>query len=234
MAKKTREKFKVMKNVFDMFTLRTLFDLESKGHFIEDTLVPISVGKESNIFWGESEQDNVIVKIYRVQSCDFNRMYDYIKHDPRFLKMKRQRRKVILSWVQREYRNLLNAREAGVKAPIPYAILNNVIVMEMIGDEVPAAKLKDDLPEKPKEFFNDIVDMTKRFYKYGYVHGDLSHFNILNYNQKPVFIDFSQSTTLNNPSAEEYLERDINVVSEFFRKLGVKVDEKKVLKKIRS
>ena len=49
MAKKSKEKFKVYKNVFDEFTLRTLFHLESKGHFLEEALVPISIGKESII-----------------------------------------------------------------------------------------------------------------------------------------------------------------------------------------
>ena len=97
MAKKSKEKFKVYKNVFDEFTLRTLFHLESKGHFLEEGLVPISIGKESNVFWGQGKAGEVVLKIYRLETCDFNRLYDYIKYDPRFLKLKKQRRKVILA-----------------------------------------------------------------------------------------------------------------------------------------
>ena len=59
MAKKSKEKFKVYKNVFDEFTRRTLFELESKGHFLEESLIPISVGKESNVFWGQSQDKEV-------------------------------------------------------------------------------------------------------------------------------------------------------------------------------
>jgi len=234
MAKKSREKFKVYKNVFDEFALRTLFELESKGHFLEEDLVPISIGKESNIFWGQGKAGEVIVKIYRLESCDFNRMYDYIKYDPRFIKLKKQRRKVILAWAQREYRNMLKAREANVNAPLPHAILNNVLVMELIGKHAPAAKIKDVLPKNPKRFFDEIVKNIQRFYKAGYVHGDLSKFNILNDNETPALIDFSQATPLQNPNATDYLKRDIKNVSDFFRKLGVKIDDEGILRKITS
>ncbi len=60
------------------------------------------------------------------------------------------------------------------------------------------------------------------------VHADLSAFNILNHNEKPVFIDFSQCTTLDSSRVKEYLERDIRNISVFFRKLGLKIDENKI------
>lgn len=234
MAKKTKEKFKVYKNVFDEFTLRTLFELESKGHFLEEDLVPISIGKEANVFWGRSKEHEVVLKIYRMQSADFNRMYDYIKYDPRFLELKKQRRKVILAWAQREYRNLMIAREANVNAPLPYAIKKNVMVLEMVGKEAPASKLKDQVPKNPKKFFEQIVEDMKRYYRAGYVHGDLSAFNILNDNEVPALIDFSSGTQLNNPNADEFLKRDIKNVADFFRKHGVEIDDEKVYKKITS
>lgn len=234
MAKVTREKFKVYKNVFDEFTLRTLFKLECKGHFIEEELMPISIGKEGNIFWGEGDQGEVAVKIYRLETCDFNRLYDYIKFDPRFVQLKKQRRKVIFAWAQREYRNLLIAREAGISVPTPHIFLNNVLVMEMIGGNPPAPKLKDVIPKNPQKFFDEIVNSMKKFYKAGYVHGDLSHFNILNDNEKPVLIDFAQATPLQDSNAEMYLVRDVKNVCDFFRKLGLKIDDKEILKKIKS
>ena len=64
------------------------------------------------------------------------------------------------------------------------------------------------------------------------VHGDLSPFNILNDNETGVFIDMSQSTTLNNPNVKEYLLRDIKNVCDYFRKLGLKVKDEQVLKQI--
>jgi RIO kinase 1 len=233
MAKISREKFKTYGGVFDNFTLRTLFKLSSQGYFDDiEGLSPVSIGKESNVFWAKKGSTKVIIKIYRLETCDFNRMYDYIKYDPRYTGLKKQRRKVIFSWVQREYRNLLKSRQAGVKVPTPYAFLNNVLVEEFIGNKEPAPKLKDQIPKNKKKFFDEIVVQIKRIYKAGLIHADLSHFNILNLNEKPVVIDLSTCTPIDTPTAEEYLKRDVRNICNFFARYGLKVDQEKVIKKI--
>jgi len=73
--------------------------------------------------------------------------------------------------------------------------------------------------------------MTK-MYQNGLIHGDLSSFNILNYNEKPVIIDFSQATLVKTPNSEELLERDVKNVLHFFKKVGIKAKFEEVLKKI--
>ncbi|MFH1506371.1 MAG: RIO1 family regulatory kinase/ATPase, partial [archaeon] len=103
---------------------------------------------------------------------------------------------------------------------------------EYIGDKEPAQKLKDDVPKDPKKFFDLVVRNMKKLYKKGLIHGDLSDFNILNYHQKPVFIDFSQGTTADSPNADELLERDVRNICNFFRR-HINVDEKKTLEKIK-
>lgn len=224
MAKITREKFKTWGNVFDQFTLRNLFELSSKGHFIE-LKSPISTGKEANIFSAETEHGkDIIVKIYRLETCDFNRMYDYIKYDARYVNLKAKRREIIFSWAQREFRNLMKSREAGVRVPLPIQCKNNILLMELIGDSEAAPKLKDMYPDDPEKFTNKIIDYMKKLHKTGLVHGDLSEFNILNWNDKPVFIDISQGTILRSANAEELLDRDIKNMCRFFRKMGVEKD----------
>src|SRR3989338_11230858 len=212
---KKREDFKTMHDVFDNFTNRNLFKLISQGHF-RGLESPISIGKESNVFSALTEDDRrVMVKIYRLETCDFNRMYDYIKSDARFTRIKKSKRHIIFTWVQREYRNLLKAREAGVSVPTPMTFLYNILVLEFIGNEDSLAPmLKDKKPKNPKEFFNKIIENMKKLYKAGLVHADLSGFNILNYNEIPVLIDFSQTTSLEDSRAQEYLERDIRNRSE--------------------
>ncbi|MBW3002103.1 serine protein kinase RIO [Candidatus Woesearchaeota archaeon] len=231
MPKITREKFKTLKNVFDSFTERNLFKLISQGYF-DGLESPIFIGKEANVFTALKGRKRVVVKIYRLQTCDFNRMYDYIKFDPRFPNVKKQRRKTVFAWAQREYRNLLKAREAGVRVPTPITCLYNILVMEYIGDEEPALKIKDDLPKNKKKFFDTVILGIRKLYKAGLVHADLSHFNILNYKEKPVFIDMSQATPLEDPNAITYLERDINNICNFFKKRGVKAESEEIKKKI--
>lgn len=232
MAKRPwKEEWKTFGNVFDQFTERNIFKLASQEYF-EELQSPINIGKEANIFSAVKGDKKRIVKIYRLSTCDFNRMYDYLKYDPRFPGMNRNRRKIIFAWAKREYRNLLKARDAGVRVPTPYTILSNILVMEFIGNEKPAPMLKDHHPEEPERFLRDIIAHMRKLYKAGMVHGDLSAFNILNHNGKPVLIDMSQSTTLENTFAKEYLERDIRNVCNFFRKLDVECDEEEIKKKI--
>lgn len=233
MAKKFRERFKTLNDVFDQFTIRNLFVLSRKDHFVEGTLSPLSIGKEANVFTAEAKDGSrVVVKIYRLETADFKKMYDYIKPDPRYVNLAKKHRDIVFAWAQREYRNLLAARQAMVKAPLPIAFMKNILVMSMVGDDEPSQKMKDAIPEKLQEFLDAIMENIRRFYKAGYVHGDLSKFNILNYNEQPVLIDFSQASPLRAPHAEDMLKRDIHNVCEFFRKLDVTCDEEKLLAKI--
>ncbi len=232
MGTKQREEYKTLKAVFDLFTEKNLFKLISQGYF-DGLHSPISMGKEANIFTAKKGNDTRIVKIYRLQTCDFNRMYDYIKDDPRYADLKNKRRDVIFAWAKREYRNLLKAREAGVRVPTPYAVLFNILILEFIGDdEGIAQKLTQSPPKNAKEFFEDVVEQMKKLYKAGLVHADLSGFNILNFNEKPVIIDMSQATPLENHNSIAYLKRDVHNICKLFQKFGVKSDEEEVLKKI--
>ncbi len=233
MPKISKEKWKTWGNVFDEFTLRTLFKLASRGHF-ENMESPISIGKESNVFSAKTKHGRIIVKIYRLETCDFNHMYDYIRGDPRYENLKKQRRKIIFAWTQREYRNLMKAREAGVKCPTPIAFLNNVLLLELIGDSKNVApKVKDKIPRAKKKFFEDVVKNMKKLHKSGFVHADLSSFNILNYKEKPVFIDFSTGTPLSDMRSEEFLERDVRNVCNFFKRHGLDISESKTREEIK-
>jgi len=232
--KEGREKFKTKHDVFDEFTNRTIFKLITEGHF-RGLESPINIGKESNVFSALTEEGNrIIVKIYRLETCDFNIMYNYIKDDPRYDNLKNKKRKVIFAWVQREFRNLMNAREAQVSVPTPITFSNNVLVIESIGKNgLIAPMLKDSIPKNKKLFFDKIVDNIKKLYLAKLVHADLSAFNILNFNEVPVFIDMSQATLMRHPRAEEYLERDVKNICSFFNKIGLKVNENNTMKNIR-
>ncbi len=226
-----KEKYKTSHSVFDDFTDRNIYQLISQG-YIDGLIGPVSVGKEANIFSAQKGDELRIIKIYRLQTCDFNKMYDYIKSDPRYSGTSKRRREVIFAWAHRESRNLLKARDAQVRVPTAYTNLQNILVMEFIGDEGPAPKLKDKKPENVEEFFDDLVKQIKKLYKAGLVHGDLSGFNILNHNDKPVLIDMSQAAPLDDPNALEWLKRDIKNISTLFRKWGIEIDEEELFKKI--
>lgn len=235
MARITREKWKVFENVFDEFTLRTIFKLSSQGHYIE-LESPVFIGKESNVFTAKADNSKgrIIVKIYRLETCDFNKMYDYIRYDPRYSRLRKQKRKIIFAWTQREFRNLAKAREAGVNVPTPITFLNNILLEEFIGDNEIAIRIKDNPPKKPKMFYELVILNMKKLHSAGLVHGDLSEYNILNYKEEPVFIDFSQCTELRAPNAEELIERDASNIARFFNKLGVQTNKEQIIETIKN
>lgn len=233
-----REQFKTYKGVFDDHTERLLFRLHSEGLF-DHLAEPVSIGKEANIFTavkktgGDEGDKKLIVKIYRVENCDFSKMYGYIRQDTRFLNLKKKRRLIIFTWAKREYRNLLKAREAGCTVPTPLANREHIIVMEFIGDDHAAPKLTRAAPENPTAFYEAVMENMKKLHKANLVHGDLSPFNILNYNEKPVFIDFSQGTVLTAANADELLERDIRNIHVYFTKLGLKLKQDEMKRRIK-
>ena len=230
-----REDQKVRHNVFDDFTNRTIYKLITEG-YIEGLESPLFIGKESNVFTARhKDTTRVIVKIYRLESCDFNRMFDYIKADPRYHSLKKRRRNTIFAWVQREYRNLMIAREHGVAVPLPIAFMNNVLVLECIeSNGHVASKLKIAIPLDPLDFYEKTLLNMKKLHKAGLVHGDLSAFNILNRDESPILIDFSQATEYESERGEEYLVRDVRNVCTFFRGLGVDANDQKAKKAILS
>ena len=225
----TKERWKVYGNVFDEFTIKTLQKLSTQGYFT-DLKSSLSLGKEANIFSATKDDGSlVIVKIYRLQNCNFNAMFNYIKTDPRYANLHGQKRRIIFEWVRREFRNLLKARESGVRVPTPIHFLHNVIVMEFISDDedlaLPAPQVKNAIIHDPANFFSQILKQMQLLYTHAQiVHADLSMFNILMQNQQPIFIDMSQSTAINDPHAKEYLLRDCQNMMVLAKRIGVSVD----------
>lgn len=229
MVRNNREEWKTYGNVFDQFTNRLLFKMAGQG-FFEELKHTVAIGKEANVFIADKEDGFVAVKIYRLENCNFNKMHQYIRQDPRYIGLSNSRRKTIFSWAQREFRNLLKAREV-IRVPTPIIHKEHVVVMELIGHgNEPSPLLKDSPPENPEEFTNKIIENIKvLWHEAKLVHGDLSEFNIINHDEEPIFIDFSQSTVTESHDALELLERDIFNLCRYFKKLGIDKDYKKLL-----
>lgn len=232
---KSVEDRQVGSEVFDSITLKTLYKLANSG-YIHRLNGAISTGKEANVFKGADENGNfVAVKIYRVTTSDFKKMQTYIQGDPRFHVRTSNKRQLVNAWVNKEFRNLQRAEEAGVKVPKPIVAKNNVLVMEFIGDEEGDAALPmrhSDIRD-PEELLNKIIKNMKLLYgEAGLVHGDLSSYNILIQDREPVIIDISQGMTKDHPISEELLNRDIGNIVKDFKKLGIKVSNEEIKSKI--
>jgi RIO kinase 1 len=185
----------------------------------------ISAGKEANVYLAYDQSGiEVAVKIYKIDRNTSKWMRPYIIGDPRFKKIPKNISKLIFLWASKEYKNLKRAYKVGLNVPKPIHVTNNILIMEYIGVEsTPAPLLKDVKdPEDVESLFQEVMTFIKNLYQKAHlVHGDLSEFNILYHNYKPIFIDISQAVDIQHPNAEEFLVRDIENIVNFFNKLGI-------------
>jgi len=233
---------KIYSEVLDVRTLKVLYKLSSKGA-IKALGGVISTGKEANVFYADSIQnDDVVpaaVKIYRIETGEFRKMGEYIFGDTRFRIGKTTREELIFLWTEKEFRNLKRAYRAGASVPQPIVYLKNVIIMEFIGvDEIPAPVLSGipDISEfaDPFDLYKQIIKDVKLIYQNaGLVHADLSEYNVLLLDEKPYIIDMGQSVLKDHPHAMSYLERDIRNILRFFSKYGIKEDIDSVIELIK-
>ena len=157
--KKDNSERKTGNEIFDKITLETLYKLANQG-FIDILNGAISTGKEANVLTGITDDEKfVAVKIYRIATSDFKKMDYYLKGDPRFNVKTKNKRKIIYSWVTKEFKNLTRLHSAGVTVPEPITSSNNVLLIEFIGDEIgnPAQPVKNQPPQDPEEFWNKLM-----------------------------------------------------------------------------
>jgi RIO kinase 1 len=218
---------KTQDEVFDTTTLHTLEKLIS-DRIIDMLDFPISTGKEGNVFRAKTSDGGfVALKIYRTSTSTFKHISKYITGDPRFKSSLKNRREIIYEWTKKEFKNLQRATEAGVKTPKPIRKINNVLVMEYIGnDKRSAPELKDTILKNPDKTYKQLIKYIKFLYKKAQiVHGDFSQFNILIHNNNPYVIDLGQAVLIEHPLAYEFLRRDIENISRYFStKYGIKTD----------
>ncbi|MGD1060562.1 MAG: serine protein kinase RIO [Methanomassiliicoccales archaeon] len=215
---------KTLDEVFDKQAMFSIYKLMKNG-FIASIDFAISTGKEANVFHVTSpEGKSYALKIFRTSNLTFKRIARYIEGDQRFLGLHGSRRKIIMAWTTKEYRNLSRLDEAGVRVPKPIKFHNNMLLMEYIGTATqPAPMIRNVLLEEPEKVYKLIVKYMRLAYqKAELVHGDLSEYNIL-WQDGPVIIDCGQAMTLDHPNALEFLKRDVENVNHYFRSLDVDV-----------
>ena len=225
---------KTQDEVFDKATLHNMEKLIS-NKTINTLDFPISTGKEGNVFRGTTpNKEYVAVKIYRISTLTFKHISNYIIGDPRFESIHKTRRDIIYAWTKKEFINLEKLLIAGITAPRPIAKINNVLVMEYIGDSKrPAPLMKDVRLKNPEDVFLTLIDfMSKMYRKVNLVHSDMSAFNVLIHKDQPYLIDLGQGVLLEHPRAHEFLKRDIHNIVKNFKKYGIESDEEKIYKDI--
>ena len=221
--RKEREQRKLRDEFFDHATLLTISRLVTQGQF-EAIDFPISTGKEGGVFRASGAEGFRAVKIYRIGNAVFRGLPPHVLEEFRRELSDRNFPRLVAAWTRREHTILRRLFDAEVRVPRPFAYLRNVLVMDFIGtaEGIAAPRLQDAVLEAPEAVLEDLVDQVRRALGSArLVHGDLSPFNVLLHEGRPVLIDVAQAMPADHPQARALLERDLRNFAKFFRRWGV-------------
>ena len=229
-VKMMKAEHRLEEQVFDRSTLLAITKLRQDGHF--DTLdYPVAKGKEANVFCATTKDyTKVAVKIYRIETSNFIHMHQYLTGDPRFANVSKSHYDTILAWARKEYSNLQTFYDGRVAVPRPLGFLRNIVVMEFLGEgDIAFSKLAQIGSEHPQKDYEFIIDELKKIYQLGFVHADLSEYNILVTDDGLKILDCAQAVLLAHPRSEEFLERDVQNIVNYFKRQGAEADFKEAL-----
>lgn len=224
------DQLKTVDDVFNQYTIDALRELMNRN-IVSEVYGPVAQGKEAKIIWAlDGSGNDVALKIFYTTTAQFIKgRYKYLIGDPRFTGIRiTNTRKLIEYWCKKEFANLRDVYEAGVKVPKPITFNRNILVMEFISYQgqrgIPAPIIKDYPPENPEDAYLTVIKYVERAYVLGkIVHADLSEYNILNTGSELVIIDWGSAVRNDHPNALEFLLRDIENVNRYFSK-ELKVD----------
>ena len=186
---------------------------------------PIAVGKESDVFEGISPKGEVYaVKFFRIGRTSFRgikRARGYVEdriHEWNVINVKS---------AKREFEILTELSEKKCPVPVPIAVAYHVLGMkEYLA--LPLFKIKK-LDDPLKVFEKALEAVKKCVFEGGYVHSDLSEFNVLVDSKGDVLIiDWPQAVKLGGVSSKDKLLRDITNLTNYFNRkyrLSLNLDE---------
>jgi RIO kinase 2 len=201
---------------YDALALHTFAERDT----VEGVGAPLGVGKESDVLEVQSFKP-LALKFHREGYTNFRE----VRREREYTSDKQH-----VSWLytarkaaEQEY-EVLETLYPDVSVPRPVDQNRHAIVMEKL-DGVELAKTK--LDERQVVGVLDLVlDEMAAAYEAGYVHADMSEYNVAVSESGITVFDWPQAVATDHDNARELLERDVdNIVSHFRRKYPRQIPE---------
>ncbi|MDG5778052.1 serine/threonine-protein kinase RIO2 [Haloarculaceae archaeon H-GB2-1] len=203
------EGYKLTFEGYDALALHTFVERDTIGGFG----APLGVGKESDVYEVQSYKP-LALKYHREGYTNFREVMREREYtaDREHVSWQYTARKA----AEREF-DALETVYPQVSVPQPIDHNRHAIVMEKIdGVELSKAKLE---PAQVVPVLELILDEMQTAYAEGYVHADMSEYNVFVNSEGIVIFDWPQAVPTDHANADELLERDVeNVVGYFERK----------------
>ncbi|MFP4628371.1 MAG: serine/threonine-protein kinase RIO2 [Halobacteriales archaeon] len=172
----------------------------------------LGVGKESDVYEARSYRP-MVLKFHRegignFRNLDREREYTADRQHTSDLYTARIA-------AEREF-EVLEALYPDVAVPRPVDHNRHAIVMEKIdGIELSRATLED---HEVGPVLRGLLRQVERVHDAGFVHGDLSEYNVFVTPDRVVLFDWPQAVSIDHPNAGDLLERDLETTLAFFRR----------------
>lgn len=188
-----------------------VWDLHKHG-VIDDIGHVIGEGKEAKLVLGIKDEKIVAMKFHRYYSAEFRKIQESLAFTAlEWWKEQKKRfdRPVVIerAKAQIEFRSLDKLLKGGVRVPKPLGLNRHVLVMEFLGDTLPAPLLSE-FGKRKVEYADDTIAEYEKAVEVGLVHGDMSEFNVIIWEDEPWLIDWPQAVPVNFKGAKKLLKRD--------------------------
>ncbi len=193
---------------YDALALRALVERETISEFGS----PLGVGKESDVYEVRSYKP-LALKYHREGYTNFREVHkerDYTSDKDHVSWMYTARKAA-----EREH-DILEELYPDVAVPRPIDQNRHAIVMEkMDGVELSQTRLETD---QVLGVLDLLVAEIARAYETGYVHADMSEYNVFVNEEGVKVFDWPQAVPTDHANADEFLERDLENVIGYFRR----------------
>ena len=193
---------------YDALALRAFAERDS----IDGVGAPLGVGKESDVYEARSYKP-LALKFHREGYTNFREVRkerDYTS-DNQHISWFYTARKA----AEREY-EALETLYPDVRVPRPVDQNRHAILMEKLeGVELSRAKLD---PAQVLPVLDLVLDEVAGAYEGGYVHADMSEYNVSVGSEGVTVFDWPQAIPTTHENAEELLERDVSNLLSYFRR----------------
>jgi RIO kinase 1 len=216
------------------------------AHLIEDVIGQLQSGKEAEVYIVLSEGEYRCAKVYKdANSRTFKHRAQYT--EGRSVRSSRRGRAMAKSskfgkkeqeaeWQNTEVEALTALSAAGVKVPQTYAYYEGVLLLQMIVDkEGNAAPRLNDVEltqQEARDYHEILIRQVVRMLCAGYVHGDLSEFNVLVSQNGLVIIDLPQAVQATSNIAFSIFERDLIQLKAYFSRYAPEIKDTDYAKEI--
>jgi RIO kinase 1 len=227
-----------------------------QNQLITDVVQRIKAGKEATVYacTGHPSTGRAIIaaKLYRERSLRSSKntgqyqqgraLLDEEGNDARpragrsgkeiSQKTKRGQAIAQVSWLMHEFTLLKELHALGADVPEPIEHGSQALLMEFVGENTDAAPTLNDVqldPSEAQRLRERVLFNVELLLELGWVHGDLSPYNLLYHQGRILLIDFPQvADCRNNPRAFVMFERDIERIVDYFASFGCKSDAREL------